>query len=91
MSAADVGNYHAGYTGRAAGIPNYLLWKGAGFAETMKEFKEGSPMIALVRTHLLLAPFFYPSGDRLKDFYWNTKGMIDFEAQTIIKLLKKGK
>jgi len=88
MSAADVGNYHAGYTGRAAGIPNYLLWKGAGFAETIKEFKEGSTILAIGRAHLLLIPSFYPSGDRLEDFKWNTKGMIDYEARTIIKILK---
>ncbi len=88
MSAADVGNYHAGYTGRAAGIPNYLLWKGAGFAETIKEFKDGSTILAIGRAHLLLIPSFYPSGDRLEDFKWNTKGMIDYEARTIIKILK---
>lgn len=40
-NAADVGNYHAGYTGVIAGIGKYILCKGAGLAETVKSFRNG--------------------------------------------------
>ena len=40
-NAADVGNYHAGYTGIMAGIGKYILCKGAGLAETVKSFRNG--------------------------------------------------
>ncbi len=79
MSSADVGNYHAGYMGRAAHIPHYLLWKGAGAAETYKEFKNQHYLNAIGRAYLLtrLSPF--TSGDRVFDFIWNSKGMFDFD------------
>ena len=81
MTAADVGNYHFGYMGKftngGKGFPNYILWKAAGFAETRKEWNEGSKFKAIFRTGDLLAPLNITSGDRIKDFIWSTKGMID--------------
>jgi hypothetical protein len=80
MNAADVGNYHAGFTGRfvgVVGLPKYLLCKGAGFAETLKEWQDGSKFMAIGRANQLLTPISFKSGDRTKDFNWNTTGMRD--------------
>ena len=81
MTAADVGNYHFGYMGKFAngrkGFPNYILWKAAGFAETRKEWNEGSKFKAIIRAGDLINPLNMTSGDRIKDFIWSTKGLID--------------
>jgi RHS repeat-associated protein len=80
MNSADVGNYHAGFTGRFVGViglPKYLLCKGAGFAETLKEWQDGSKFMAIPRANQLLTPINLQSGDRTRDFYWNTTGMQD--------------
>jgi RHS repeat-associated protein len=69
-SAADVGNYHAGYTGTYAGIDYDWQWKGAGAAEMIKNGQWGK----------FLNPFTYsspPYGDNATDYMWNTKGMDD--------------
>ena len=81
MSAADIGNYHAGYAGRAAHIPHYLLWKGAGAAETIKDFKNGSYLRAVGRAYLLTRYWSLSSGDRIRDFKWNSIGMFDFDKK----------
>jgi RHS repeat-associated protein len=88
MNAADVGNYHAGYMGRRAGIHRYFLWKGAGFAETTKEWGEGNKFVAVVRATALVNPFSKPSGDRAGDYYWNTKGMNDSDRDMLLESLK---
>ena len=74
-NAADVGNYHAGYTGVFADIPNYILWKGAGAAETFKSFKGGNIGDGLKRAFSLINPINFTSGDRNRDFFYNTIGM----------------
>ena len=86
MNAADVGNYHAGYTGRftyyGAGMPYDLLQWGAGAAETFKSVTEGRFNDAGVQSIMLfgvggvVGPF-KPYGDRPRDFQLNTQGMID--------------
>ena len=69
-NAADVGNYHAGYTGTFAGIPFRLQFSGAGAAELLKN-GQGSR---------LLTPniwFESPYGDNPLDYKWNRLGMND--------------
>ena len=74
-SAADVGNFHAGYTGKVAGFSNYILWKGAGAAETYKAFSNGHIIEGLWRLNCLTGVLNLKSGDRWRDFKFNTKGM----------------
>jgi RHS repeat-associated protein len=69
-SAADVGNYHAGYTGTYAGINYDAQWMGAGMAEMLKNGDYGK----------MLNPGTYysaPYGDNPVDYKWNTQGMTD--------------
>ena len=69
-SAADVGNYHAGYTGTYAGINYEAQWMGAGVAEMLKNGEYAK----------MLNPATYysaPYGDRPIDYKWNTQGMTD--------------
>jgi len=58
-------------------MPKYVLWKGAGFAETQKEFNEGSKFKGIFRAANLMNPMSITSGDRVKDFRYSTKGMND--------------
>ncbi len=74
-TAADVGNFHAGYTGAIAGFSKYILWEGAGGAETCKAFKEGHIVEGLWRLNGFVSPLNLKSGDRWRDFLFNTKGM----------------
>ena len=76
-NAADVGNYHAGYTGVKAGINWYFLCKGAGLAETVKSFRNGKIFDGLLRANSLLTPLNLRSGDRKRDYYFNRMGMRD--------------
>ncbi len=76
-NAADVGNYHAGYTGVMAHIPRYVLCKGAGAAETWKSFKEERYTDAAKGAFQLLNPYDIRSGDRKRDFWYNSIGMKD--------------
>jgi len=69
-SAADVGNYHAGYTGTYAGINYEAQWQGAGIVEILKNKTYGQ----------LLNPMTYlgaPYGDNPVDYKYNTQGMTD--------------
>ncbi len=81
MTAADIGNYHYGYVGRflysGIGLPSYVLWKGAGAAESVKEFQDGSKIIAFGRAADLCNPFSFISGDRPDDFFWVSRGILD--------------
>ena len=81
MSAADVGNYHYGYVGKfvngGEGYSDYILCKGAGYAESVKEWNEGNKLLALWRFNFLLAPLNMRSGDRKADYKWTTAGMKD--------------
>ena len=67
-NAADVGNYHAGYTGTYAGISYNAQWKGAGMAEMLKNREFGKMLDPKTQ---LIAPY----GDKLTDYKWNTRGM----------------
>ena len=81
MTAADIGNYHYGYVGRflysGIGLPSYVLWKGAGAAESVKEFQDGSKIIAFGRAADFCNPFSFTSGDRPDDFFWVSRGILD--------------
>ena len=85
MSAADVGNFHEGYTGRytynSEGMSYDLLWRGAGAAETAKSITEFRLLDAIRQTSEIfgngIVPSLPPYGDRVSDFIWNTSGMID--------------
>ena len=74
-TAADVGNFHAGYMGEIAGFSKYMLWKGAGGAETYKAFDNGHIAEGLWRLNGFISPLNIKSGDRWRDFRFNTKGM----------------
>ena len=76
-NAADVGNYHAGYTGIMAGIGKYILCKGAGLAETVKSFRNGKIFDGFLRANSLLTPLNFRSGNRKRDYNFNTMGMRD--------------
>jgi RHS repeat-associated protein len=67
-NAADVGNFHAGYTGTYAGVGFDEQWAGAGLAEMLKNGEYGKAA----------NPFTYmiaPHGDNPTDYIWNTLGM----------------
>ncbi|MHA4811761.1 polymorphic toxin type 44 domain-containing protein [Flavitalea flava] len=73
-SAADVGNYHAGYTGTYAGVDYDAQWKGAGIAEILKNKK----YLQLINPSTFASP---PYGDNPIDYKWNTQGMTDAAKQ----------
>jgi hypothetical protein len=89
MSAADVGNYHAGYTGRYTQMLRYTLLKGAGAAETLKSFSKGKFQDGFSRLGQLLNPFDEKSGDRTTDYKWNTNGMNDASVDIMMNLFNK--
>ena len=77
MSASDVGNYHYGYVGRAAGFDYFSLWIGAGIAESVKNLINGDFGIAydlFNKSHVGILPTI-PFNDRVIDFIWTTRGM----------------
>jgi RHS repeat-associated protein len=89
LNAADVGNYHAGFTGRytygGVGMSHVLLEYAAGAAETAKSFTQGrySDMFQQL-PELLGTPFSNPKapyGDRLFDYKYNTQGMKDADKR----------
>ncbi len=69
-SAADVGNFHAGYTGTHAGIPVALQWLGAGVVEKIKNVGEGD-WKSFFGNKMDGIPF----GDKMADWLYNTIGM----------------
>ena len=85
MSAADVGNYHAGYTGRhtynGEGMSYDLLCFGAGAAETAKSISKFKLTKAIGQTFELfgngIMPSLPPYGDGVPDYVCNITGMID--------------
>ncbi|MCE2497243.1 MAG: RHS repeat-associated core domain-containing protein, partial [Flavobacteriales bacterium] len=88
MNAADVGNYHAGYTGRytrgGEGMSYMSLWKGAGVAESFKQLGKGHGtrfISGMMQAGYLPTPGWFPTtppyGDGERDFMWNTQGMSD--------------
>ena len=85
LTAADFGNYHFGYVGSfvysGKGIPPYILLKGAGSAEAMKEWREGNKFISLMRFEQFLDPRSLVSGDRPRDYYWTTQGIKEARRQ----------
>jgi RHS repeat-associated protein len=68
-SAADFGNYHAGYTGICAHISRDAQYSWAGLGEIAK-----IPYDLRVRLKQLIARI-PPYGDRPVDNWWNTQGM----------------
>lgn len=70
-SSADVGNYHAGYTGTYSGINYDFQWLGAGWAE---QTKNHGLILGTIAT--LLYPV-RPHGDNPTDYHYNTLGMTD--------------
>lgn len=73
LNAADIGNYHAGFTGINVGIPRYLQYVGAGFFELKKQGSNSR----FNPTTYLSAPF----GDMARDYFFNRAGIV--EAQRI--------
>jgi RHS repeat-associated protein len=69
-SAADFGNYHAGYTGTYCGINYEFQFMGAGAAEMLKN----GQYLKLINP---LTYFGTPYGDNSVDYKWNRQGMTD--------------
>ena len=89
-SAADVGNFHAGYVGKyAGGFPGFsdnTLLMGAGFAEGMKHYGNSDNLLATssalrLATGISSSVFsgngnvVFAGGDNYVDNYWNKEGM----------------
>ena len=72
FTAADVGNYNAGWTGTHVGVPDYLQKVGAGAVEQMKNGV--SVFRVTFWSNLVNDPYY---GDKKADYYFNTKGMKD--------------
>jgi len=70
FTAADVGNFHAGYTGIAAGVSHMTQYRLAGLGEIAK-LRSANDMLR--RTAELCC--FPPYGDQQVDYEWNTAGM----------------
>lgn len=73
FTAADFGNYHAGYTGVAAGVSQRAQYSFAGFGE-MAKFRGVGDMLHRVNEILFNVS---PNGDQRPDFHYNTDGMTD--------------
>ena len=80
LDAADVGNYHAGYTGTHAGISPMLQKIGAGVIEQIKQenWINFNPMNPWTGPDKFFTP---PHHDRPADYKWNTQGMSDAESE----------
>jgi hypothetical protein len=79
-SAADVGNFHAGYTGMYAGVPVAIQRISAGLGEKAKNLKDGDTK-NLFGNSIWPAPF----GDKVVDYYWNNLGMVAGDYDQKIK------
>ena len=70
----NYGNYHFGYTGKAAGFPDYVLETGAGIAQIGDKDKHPNDP-----NYSVGIPGIIPSyGDDPKDNYWIQRGMDDW-------------
>lgn len=70
FNAADVGNYHAGYTGVAVGMSQRAQYTWAGLGEMAK----GNNITKRLRETVFNVS---PNGDQRRDFHFNTQGMVD--------------
>lgn len=81
LNAADFGNYHAGYTGVFAGVSQREQWTWAGLGEVAKDVGGLRIGSAFNRINQMIWNV-SPNGDRVIDFRWNTKGMVDASKAT---------
>lgn len=72
-NAADVGNFHAGYTGTYAGVPMLLQSIGAGGVEVLKNVKEGR--WNELKKNWFASRWLPTWGDSPRDWAYNRKGM----------------
>jgi RHS repeat-associated protein len=78
-NAADFGNYHAGFTGIYAGVPEMTQFTAAGYGEVNKphdgsdDYNNRSRAVRLKEITLKIAPY----GDQWLDYMWNKRGMFD--------------
>jgi RHS repeat-associated protein len=71
FTAADIGNFHAGFTGIAAGVSRQTQYNWAGLGESLKGTGSFSQLWNGVA----------PYGDRPIDYFWNTTGMNAAQAR----------
>ena len=76
--AADVGNFHAGFTGAKAGIPANLQFVGAGVIEQLKKgtFLKGFVPDFRYPPGKARSYFSPPYNDRTEDYIMNRKGIL---------------
>jgi hypothetical protein len=79
ISASDIGNYHAGFTRIAAGMPQRAMYNWAGSGEMWKDVKNGMFSSFFHRLNEMVFDI-SPNGDVPTDFKWNTQGMVDGAA-----------
>jgi hypothetical protein len=78
-SAADFGNYNAGFTGIYANVPELLQFTLAGLGEVKKghtgsdDFNNRSSKVRMREISTATAPY----GDQYRDYMWNKTGMFD--------------
>jgi RHS repeat-associated protein len=85
-SAADFGNFHAGYTGSYAAIPPAMQYRGAGIVEIYKNAQKD-------RTNYFqfINPLTYmvaPYEDKRADYYYNKQGIEQARKELLNKLQK---
>jgi len=73
-SAADVGNFHAGYVGILSGFSDEILFKGAGIAEVVKLGLRHNPTFKEHFVELMWGKS-CKYGDQQQDYLYNTLGM----------------
>jgi RHS repeat-associated protein len=73
FTAADFGNYHAGYTGIMAGVSQEVQYQFAGLGEVAKFRSFGDVFHRLGELWKNKMPY----GDVRTDFHYNTDGMVD--------------
>ena len=71
FTAADFGNFHAGYTGIMAGISQEVQYQFAGLGEVAKDRSISDMIHRLTEIYTNVAPY----GDQPRDFHFNTGGM----------------
>lgn len=80
LNAADMGNYHASYTGTHAGVPLLLQKFGTGVFEQLKleNWNSFNPTNYLTGPALFFIP---PHHDKQEDYIWNIRGMSDAQKE----------